>query len=492
MPYLDSEEKFYDYKTGDVTDEVVFDTTTTGTSYYNQFINSPKYMIDKKNLVGEIKWMTPIEYFEGCAKIFNSTVDKQIRQTAADKATFDKLTQVLTHYKRKFPIGHLDFAELSQEGRHRMYAAGELVGWDVKQPVLVIDWHDRELQKRMEEEKHRRELEWKVESAIKDALRYTFDNIDDLRSQIQYEINKKLGVSYDEDDVEFEFTTDDDTGEFVVTLDQIEVRFKYDDVMFRERDEELIADEDEEDLDAWLQKYLGTAKLEALERHDSLNPKLWDGLSLRPKVRTALLEIVDKYLDDSEVLSNSDVIDIEIVGSNANYNYTPNSDIDVHIVVNMEGISSDPVLAQIACNAEKALFNNAYNITVKGIDVELYVEDVKSGANSNGVYSVMHNKWLKEPHKVDIPDMSTNDLYKDCLSSWEDETNSALKSTDVQTVQQCLNNIYNLRRISLMADGEFGVGNLVFKEIRNQGLLDKLKERIRILHSRKLSLENLK
>ena len=41
-----------------------------------------------------------------------------------------------------------------------------------------------------------------------------------------------------------------------------------------------------------------------------------------------------------------------------------------------------------------------------------------------------------------------------------------------------------------MVDGEFGKGNLIFKAIRNDGLLDELKEKRNEIKSKELSLEN--
>ena len=45
-----------------------------------------------------------------------------------------------------------------------------------------------------------------------------------------------------------------------------------------------------------------------------------------------------------------------------------------------------------------------------------------------------------------------------------------------------------LRKNGLAQNGEFSKGNLVFKEIRNLGLLDKLKDKLLNLKSNNLSL----
>ena len=43
-------------------------------------------------------------------------------------------------------------------------------------------------------------------------------------------------------------------------------------------------------------------------------------------------------------------------------------------------------------------------------------------------------------------------------------------------INNFIDDIYVLRKQSIMSDGEYSKGNLVFKELRNNGYLGKLKE----------------
>ena len=231
----------------------------------------------------------------------------------------------------------------------------------------------------------------------------------------------------------------------------------------------------------------------AIELHDELNPIIFDESNkLRPLVRKSLLRVISKYIESSEIISMSDVIDAELVGSNASYNYTPYSDLDVHLVVNMEAVSCDPALFQLACNAERSNFNKNYDITIKGIEIEMYVEDVKASTASNGIYSLYKDEWIKFPQKITVPNYDSDEEYIALLDKWKSLAETVLGSAnEAQQVQDYINNLYNLRRTSIMTDGEFGKGNLVFKEIRNLGLLDKLKEKQYELSSKELSLESM-
>lgn len=504
--YLDAEEKFFDYKTSSVTGKIVFDTTKTGMSYYDELLTNPEYMRKRKNLVGEIVYMTPTEYFKGCAEIFNSTVERQISQTRADKSTFDHLMTVLTRHKKMFPIGFLNYAQNGQEGRHRMLAAAEYAGWETKQPVLVINWADEARHKREVEQELKREDDIKVRGACLDALNYHFYNIAELQNEIQCKLNQKFCVSIG-DDISFDFTSDDVNKEYIVKCGKGEYSFGYDSVKWEEGepDPDLDLDDldieldelEDDDISDWLKKYLGECFTrnninEAIEKHETLNPLIWNGKEIKANVKSAIEEIVSKYIEDSMILSEDDIIDVELLGSNASYNYTEHSDLDIHLVVNMESISSDPALVQIACNAEKALFNNAFDFKIKGLDVELYVEDVKTGAASNGVYSITKDKWLKVPIHKNIPDVSNDSQYLNLLDIWTSKAKVIMSSTSSRDIQNFVNELYNLRRLSIMTDGEYARGNLVFKEIRNSGLLKELKDKINELTSKELSLESLK
>ena len=482
--------EFYDYKTGPVTDNILFDTRKTGMSYYDELIRDPKYMSEKNNLASKIVMMTPKQYFEECAKIFNSTFDRQINQTKADKATLDKLKRVITELKVKFPLGFLNYAENAQEGRHRMYTAGELVGWDTKQPVMVITWADEERHKREVDNKHKNRISQDIDRAITQTLLYSFGNIEELEIQLQYELNKSFYADIGED-IEFTFESNDEDEAFEVTVDGVTRTFDYEDIRWStEPEDEDDFDWDSIDLDNIDLDDLDIDSLlkESIEKHDKLNPILFLDDKLRPEVRSRIMKIVEQYIADSQFLEMNNIIDVELVGSNASFNYTKDSDIDVHIVVNMESISSDPALVQVACNAEKGVFNSKYDFKLFGVDVELYVEDVKAGTASNGIYSILNNGWIKYPTQTVVPDVSDNKEYHELLNSWSERAEKVLKSESANDIQIFIDDIYNLRRQSIMVDGEYALGNLVFKEIRNVGLLDALKDRKSEVISKEYSL----
>ena len=145
--YLDDKEEFYDYETLEISDKDIFDTNKTGFSYYDNFLN-PKdleYMKRSKNRIGQIIYMTPGQYFNNTGKMFNRTGRADYYLTIENKGNIEHLKQVITKYKRKFPLPYLNIADNTQEGRHRMAVAAQLFGWNEKFPVLVVTKYDNEL-----------------------------------------------------------------------------------------------------------------------------------------------------------------------------------------------------------------------------------------------------------------------------------------------------------------------------------------------------------
>lgn len=220
---------------------------------------------------------------------------------------------------------------------------------------------------------------------------------------------------------------------------------------------------------------------EALELHNELNPKLWEQNNLKLDVLQKLKQIAKEFLKYIDIPLN--VVDIEIVGSNASYNYNEKSDLDLHIIVNSEVNYMNEEILQQFYNSKKNSFNDNYDLTIKDISIELYIEDVKSTNATNGRYSIIKNKWIKQPvpMQYDIPDISKE------LQQYVDKCEQMLQSNDTEQVNDFINSLYMMRKLSLEQDGEVGKGNLIFKELRNLDLLQALRDRYYEIRSEQLS-----
>lgn len=216
-----------------------------------------------------------------------------------------------------------------------------------------------------------------------------------------------------------------------------------------------------------------------------LNPKLWEDKKLKRDVREAIIDIVSEFMDN--LIIPVEILDVRVVGSNASYNYTEHSDLDVHIISNLELVGSPTEIVQALYNSERSNFNRTHNIKIKGIDVELYVEDVNSSVTSNGIYSVIDDIWIKEPQIIKERSVK---IDKKELHDLVNSVKSVLADGDSDDIKDCINMLYLMRKDSIATDGEYGVGNLLFKEIRNRGLLSALKDKYNEMISDELTLEH--
>ena len=229
------------------------------------------------------------------------------------------------------------------------------------------------------------------------------------------------------------------------------------------------------------------ALVEAFEKHDVLNPKIWDeNNEMLPEVSEKINEIVDYFMESLSIKLSP--IDVHIVGSNASYNYTDKSDLDVHVVVNFDSIDASKEIVVALLNNEKSSFNKSHDISIHGIDVELYIEDVKSTTVSNGIYSLYEEEWIKFPVKIDsIPQIDVTDAK----NKWTIIAEDLLNSGTSEEISCAIDTLYMIRKNSIDVDGEFGKGNILFKELRNDGVLQELKDALTSTKSKELSLESL-
>lgn len=224
-----------------------------------------------------------------------------------------------------------------------------------------------------------------------------------------------------------------------------------------------------------------------IEFHDSLNPLLWRNKRLLPEVRSRLLKIAEDF-KQSLGIEDLDIQDIIFTGSNAAYSYTPKSDIDLHLVVDLPAADHSLIYRELF-DAKKYQYNAQHDFKIKGYDVELYVESTDQPAFSLGVYSVLHDDWVKVPSRKRANfDAAETQVKFQRLRKLID---LAVHAGDSDLAQKLRLAIRKYRQTGLEATGEFGPENLAFKALRASGDLERLFNLLRELKNRELSLEHV-
>lgn len=226
---------------------------------------------------------------------------------------------------------------------------------------------------------------------------------------------------------------------------------------------------------------------DAVGMHDKLNPKLWHGDKLDLKVRVQLLKIARDFIDYLGI-DEIHLKDIRILGSNVAYSYTPHSDLDLHIFVDIDKLNPDKVYQELFAS-KKMLYNDDRKITIHGIPVECYVQDINTPAVSLGEFSVLKNKWIRHPVKRRITINHTEARLK--YEKMDHLVKLALKSPRYRVVSRVLEKLVQYRKAGLQRSGEYSPENVAYKMIRQTGVIDKLYKRRDRLIGKSLSIESM-
>jgi hypothetical protein len=201
------------------------------------------------------------------------------------------------------------------------------------------------------------------------------------------------------------------------------------------------------------------------------------------------MKIAKAFYDFLDI--EADILDVIIIGSSANYNWTEHSDIDLHVVINYLEIGDNLHLVKNYMHAKKSIWNVNYPLTLKGMNIELYAQDSNEELHSSvGSYSLLHNKWISKPSsdQISIDDSSIQTKAE----PYEYEIDS-LKASDPhieKKIQSIKNRLRHLRQTGLDAEGEYSIENMAYKHLRNRGYLERLKRLEQKITIGRLSVEN--
>ena len=164
------------------------------------------------------------------------------------------------------------------------------------------------------------------------------------------------------------------------------------------------------------------------ETQSTLNPKLWDGTRLKPKLDKKFIRIAKAFYDFLEI--ETPILDIILIGSNANYNWTEHSDIDLHVVIDYQSINKNLHLVKNYMMAKKSLWNANYPLTYQGMAIELYAQDLEESHFASGVYSIMNDEWITIPKKIEFK--IDKDLLETKIKNWTEKIDNAIRESKKQ------------------------------------------------------------
>lgn len=213
-----------------------------------------------------------------------------------------------------------------------------------------------------------------------------------------------------------------------------------------------------------------------------LNSNFWSEKKFNPEVRKKILAIVSDFIKETGL--EVPIKDITLTGSLANYNYNEYSDLDIHILLDFAKIDPNVQLVRDALDGKRFIWNLRHNIFLKEHEVELYYQDINDPHHATAIFSILRNKWLKEPiynppSNVDISAVDKKAHYiTDLVERMESLLSTTSDKEDIKLINKkakvIKDRIIKIRKEALAREGEFAFENLVFKKLRNGGIIEKI------------------
>lgn len=244
--------------------------------------------------------------------------------------------------------------------------------------------------------------------------------------------------------------------------------------------------------------------LSTLSKKNSLNPNIWDGMKLNPKIRLKLLDIADDFWEFVDV-KWVDPISIILTGSICNFNWSDASDIDLHLVVDYSEVDEKTEFVKQFFDMKKNEWNENHSfLEIMGFNVELYVQDSNADLASQGVYDLEENKWISEPSMpqgnfAEEHENTISDLAARIMTLIDELENEIAIAKDTyksryfgELASEFVSHIHKMRHDSLEKQGEDSIGNMVYKVLRRSGYIDKIYDAIYLAYDKENSIDESK
>jgi hypothetical protein len=209
-----------------------------------------------------------------------------------------------------------------------------------------------------------------------------------------------------------------------------------------------------------------------------------------PVIRTKLLAIAEDFWTSLKL--EVPIMDIQLTGSLANFNWNSGSDLDVHIIIDFSQIDENLELVRKALDGQRFMWNMRHPVILRGHDVECYVQHKDEQHIASGLFSILRDKWLIVP-SWNEPNVDQKDIDEKMrvIKSEVRTIKTRARSTrgdDAQELHDYLDRlkrkIMSDRKEGLAKGGEFAVENLVFKELRRDGTIEEIIDLLSQIYSK--------
>tara|TARA_R110001592_G_scaffold274717_1_gene541696 strand:+ start:1066 stop:1854 length:789 start_codon:yes stop_codon:yes gene_type:complete len=213
----------------------------------------------------------------------------------------------------------------------------------------------------------------------------------------------------------------------------------------------------------------------SFKMNDDLQPDIWGSeVNMNEDIRTNLIKIADNYWKSLDL--GFDYEDVTLTGSLANYNWSKYSDVDLHIIFDINKLGDNKEMVKDLLDVKTRKWNSDHDISIKGFEVELYLQPEDQPHHSTGVYSILNDGWVSKPKKevVSLDKETIRKKYKEFVKQVNDIEKDGDNQSVINRIEKLKDKIKKMRKAGLETGGEYSVENIVFKLLRRNDIMQKL------------------
>lgn len=216
----------------------------------------------------------------------------------------------------------------------------------------------------------------------------------------------------------------------------------------------------------------------SLKPKSTLAPGLWEDGKLAPEIADNLYHIAKEFFQTLQLPPNITLDDVTLTGSMATYNWSKFSDVDLHILIDFSKLENRELMEDYFKEKSRN-WNRTHQIYIKGYEVEIYVQDSSEPHHANGVYSILNDRWVKEPSRYrvtidfDTVKKKAAELMEAIDAVYEEYAQKNYREA-LKAAERLMGRIRKYRRCGLESGGIHSVENLAFKVLRRNDYLQKL------------------
>jgi hypothetical protein len=181
------------------------------------------------------------------------------------------------------------------------------------------------------------------------------------------------------------------------------------------------------------------------------------------------------------------IIDVYLMGSISNYNWTLDSDVDVHVIIDYSKLQMPPETANKAVKTAGAQWNSEHNVIIKGHKVEMNLQNfAEQKPYVTGIYSLVKDQWVRKPFKM--PLKIDKNVLRFQYGIMKRYVQNALASRNREQMKAAKKYLDAYRQYGLDTYGELSYENIIFKILRARGLIKQLKDSITAVYDQEMTV----